>query len=323
MLPYAQYAKVGARFVSEFGMQSHPSLALLEATLPPAERFAQSRTLAWHNKAGSGMPDGHRRLAVYLADNLRVGPTLAEHVYATQFVQAEAMRVAYQDFRRRWQRPGARAVGGALVWQLNDCWPVTSWALIDSAGSVKPAWHSIRRALAPLALALRLEPGLARLAVLNAAPACELKLALRVLALDGRCLHEAWLDCAVPAHTCDEHPLPLPRFDEPVVGELRAFDATGGSERACDSAWPEPFRFHHFAVLRPRLRLQDGALHIEADAPLKGLWLEAPGTLFDDNFLDLMPQAPRRVALQGAPLRTLRWTALDHPTSTACLDGSP
>jgi beta-mannosidase len=149
-------------------MQSHPSLALFESVLPEQERFPESRTVQWHNKAGSASgPDGHRRLAVYLADNLRVGPTLAEHVYATQFVQAEAMRVAYQDFRRRWQQPGARAVGGALVWQLNDCWPVTSWALIDSAGTPKPAWHAVRRALAPLAVAVRLEPGQATLAVMN------------------------------------------------------------------------------------------------------------------------------------------------------------
>jgi beta-mannosidase len=188
MLPYQRYGDVQARFVSEFGMQSHPSLALLEAVLPEDERFPGSRTLQWHNKAGSPAgPDGHRRLAVYLADNLRVGPTLAEHVYATQFVQAEAMRVAYQDFRRRWQRPGARAVGGALVWQLNDCWPATSWALIDSSGTVKPAWHAVRRALAPLAVALRLEAGQARLAVMNGgvddvAPTLQ----LRVFTLDGR-----------------------------------------------------------------------------------------------------------------------------------------
>jgi len=324
MLPYQRYGEVQGRFVSEFGMQAHPSLALLEATLPPTEHFPQSRTLAWHNKANAaGHPDGHRRLAVYLADNLRVGPTLAEHVYATQFVQAEAMRVAYQDFRRRWQRPGARAVGGALAWQLNDCWPATSWALIDSAGCAKPAWHAVRRALAPLALALRLEPALARLAMMNAAPARELQLALRVFALDGRRLHEARLGALAPEHGSQEHSLLLPALDEPVIGELRAFDPASGRELASDCAWPEPFRFHHFAAASPRWRLlADGALHVEADAPLKGLWLEAPGTAFDDNFIDLMPAAPRRIGLQGAPLRALRWTALDHPTAAVELAGA-
>lgn len=327
MLPYQRYGELQGRFVSEFGMQSHPSLALLEATLPPAERFAQSRTLAWHNKAGpTGEPDGHRRMAVYLADNLRVGPTLAEHVYATQFVQAEAMRVAYQDFRRRWQCPGARAVGGALVWQLNDVWPATSWALIDSAGRCKPAWHAVRRALAPLALALRLAPGSATLAVMNAGPARALELVLRMLALDGRCLHHERLDWWATADTSAECRQVLPLFDEPVVGELRAYDAaspaadgaSGSAELARDCAWPEPFRYHHLAPQRPRFRLDGGVLQLEADAPVKGLWLEAEGSSFEDNFIDLMPQAPRRVALQGAPLKQLRWVALDH--APECLE---
>ncbi|MEY2654494.1 MAG: hypothetical protein RLZZ524_1522, partial [Pseudomonadota bacterium] len=157
MLPYQRYAEVGARFVSEFGLQSHPSLDVLHAAIPDAaERRPGSRTLQWHNKASSVVgADGHRRLAVYLADNLPPVTTLAAEVQATQFIQAEAMRHAYEAFRRRWQRPGARACGGALVWQLNDCWPVSSWAIVDSAGHRKPAWHVIRRALAPLACAVR------------------------------------------------------------------------------------------------------------------------------------------------------------------------
>jgi beta-mannosidase len=274
----------------------------------------------WHNKAGSGAPDGHRRLAVYLADNLRVGSTLAEHVYATQFVQAEAMRYAYQDFRRRWQQPGARAVGGALVWQLNDCWPATSWAVIDSAGSVKPAWHAIRRAMAPVAVALRLTPQTARAAVMNAGPTQALRLLLRVLNLAGECLHQAQLNFEAAANTSAEHDLPLPAFDEPVVAELRALapdtdtdtDTDSDTELARDCAWPEPYKFHRFAAVQPQFRLAGNTLHISSSAPLKGLWLEAAGTRFDDNFIDLLPGTACAVSWHGAPPTSLCWAALDH-----------
>ena len=287
--------------------------------MPPSERFPESRSMVWHNKAGSGAPDGHRRLAVYLADNLRVGPSLAEHVYATQFVQAEAMRYAYQDFRRRWQQSGSRAVGGALVWQLNDCWPVTSWALIDSAGVVKPAWHTIRRALAPLAVALRLQAQSATVAVMNAAVARELRLLLNVFSLRGHCLFQAALDTLAPANASSEQSLPLPEFSEPVVAELRVLGIDGDAELARDCAWPEPFKFHAFAAARPTFRRDGATLHISADAPLKGLWLEAAGTHFGDNFIDVMPDAPRCVALHGASPQSIRWTALDHPAQDAHL----
>ena len=156
MAPYQEYGKFEGRFVSEFGMQSYPSLQALESITPVHERFPQSRTIIHHNKASTpdGKPDGHRRLAVYLADNLRDATTLEGYIYNTQFIQAEAMKYAYSTFRRRWGVPGKRAVGGALVWQLNDCWPVTSWAIIDSLGIPKPAYYTIKRELESVTLGL-------------------------------------------------------------------------------------------------------------------------------------------------------------------------
>ncbi|HJV69902.1 glycoside hydrolase family 2 protein [Ideonella sp.] len=312
MLPYQRYGDVQARFVSEFGMQSHPSLALLESVLPPEERFAESRTATWHNKAGGSAPDGHRRLAVYMADNLRVGPSLAEQVYATQFIQAEAMRVAYQDFRRRWQQPGARAVGGALVWQLNDCWPVTSWALIDSSGTVKPAWHAIRRALAPLAVAARLEAGQVRLAVMNAgSEARAVLLQLRVYALDGRCLLDTISDRVAPASSTVETTQALPAAGEPVVAELRALNPADSAELARDCAWAEPFKFYRLDAAAITVTRAAGGLSLNADRPVKGLWLQADGATFADNFIDLVPGQAWHVAVAGTP-SNLHYAALDH-----------
>jgi beta-mannosidase len=289
--------------------------------LPEAERFPESRTVQWHNKAGSASgPDGHRRLAVYLADNLRVGPTLAEHVYATQFVQAEAMRVAYQDFRRRWQQAGARAVGGALVWQLNDCWPVTSWALIDSAGTVKPAWHAVRRALAPLAVAVRLEAGQARLAVMNGGLAdCAVDLQLRVFAMDGRQLAEAGAALHAGASASVETVAPLPSFDEPVVAELRALDPQDGRELARDCAWTEPFKFYRLGGARLDIYRDGDGLSLSTDRPVKGLWLQAQGAVLADNFIDLVPGAPRRVAVTGRLGDTVQAVAVDEPGRMARL----
>jgi beta-mannosidase len=309
MLPYQRYAEVQARFVSEFGMQSAPSLRLLESVLPPGERYPESRTVQWHNKAGSGAPDGMRRLAVYLADNLRAGTTLADHVYDTQFVQAEAMRYAYQDFRRRWQTPGARAVGGALVWQLNDCWPATSWALIDSAGAVKPAWHAVRRALAPLAAALRLEPRQARACLMNATQATRVILELRLYSLGGQCVAEHVLGAEVPEGSSVEFLLPTGSVDTSVVvGELVV--RVDGHEAARDCAWPEPYKFHDFAPAGLRLAIEERHLTLEADRPMKGLWLDAPGTRFGDNFIDLTPQSMRRVEFDLPPTRGVNVRAL-------------
>ncbi len=305
MLPYAQYAKVGARFVSEFGMQSHPSMAVLEAAIPAEDRFTGSATMQWHNKANASVigPDGHRRLAVYVADNLRHDATLAGEVYATQFIQAEAMRHAFEAFRRRWQRAGARGCGGALVWQLNDCWPVTSWAIVDSGAQRKPAWFAIRRALAPLACALRVDGGIVSAWAVNGRTGTvSVHAQWRVHALDGALLAEQAGTVELGANASVElaPPSALATFETSTqVLSLVLTAADGSAARA--SAWPEPFRFTRFPD--PRVEAvagTDGTLVLIAPRPAKGVWLAAPGAQFDENFVDLMPGQPLRVGYRGS-----------------------
>lgn len=64
------------------------------------------------------------------------------------------MHYAYRAWRRDWGSAGARRCGGALVWQMNDLWPVTSWALVDAARLKKAAFYAIKRDLAPVAVAV-------------------------------------------------------------------------------------------------------------------------------------------------------------------------
>jgi beta-mannosidase len=304
MLPYAQYAKVGARFVSEFGLQSHPSLDLLEAAIPSEERFPGSRTLQWHNKASSPVgADGHRRLAVYAADTLRAPATLAGEVYATQFVQAEAMRHAFEVFRRRWQQRGARGCGGALVWQLNDCWPVTSWALIDSGANRKPAWYATRRALAPLACALRFEPaGLVAWAMNGTAQALTAHAQWQVWRLDGTLAEQHSTEVLLPADSSVELHLPTGLGTIDTTANVVSLSLAVSAElQAQASVWPEPYRWYRFPDPQIEARAEGaGTLLLRALRPAKGVWLAAPGAQFDDNNLDLMPQQDVRVRYQGS-----------------------
>jgi beta-mannosidase len=299
MLPYDQYAKFGARFVSEFGLQSHPSLAVLEATIPEDERFPGSRTMQSHNKASSVVgADGHRRLAAYVADNLRAAHTLRAEVYATQFVQAEAVRHAFEAFRGRWQRPGARACGGALVWQLNDCWPATSWALVDCTAHQKPAWYAARRALAPLACALRREPTGLRAWVMRAGQqTLALRARWRLWALDSRLLHDEVTEAPTPVDGSQplEPPAALRTVPEGAVTTLHLEAADGATASAF--AWPEPFRWYRLPDPQLQLHAEGAsALLVSARGLAKGVWIDAGAARLGDNFLDLLPGESRQLA---------------------------
>lgn len=92
------------------------------------------------------------------------------YIYATQLLQSEAVASAYRVWRRNWKGLGKEYSAGVLVWQvnciglqlvkilltllvmsqLNDCWPVTSWALADYFLRPKPAFFSVARELRPV-----------------------------------------------------------------------------------------------------------------------------------------------------------------------------
>ncbi|KAF8474183.1 beta-mannosidase [Kalaharituber pfeilii] len=153
---YQNFDKLAGRFVSEFGMEAFPDLRTLEGYLPRGaadpDRYAQSSTVDFHNKA-----DGHeRRIALYMVENMRYGPQpLEQYIYSTQLMQSECLSSAYRLWRREWKGPGREYCAGALVWQMNDCWPVTSWAIVDYYLRPKMAYYTIARELAPLSLGVK------------------------------------------------------------------------------------------------------------------------------------------------------------------------
>jgi len=71
--------------------------------------------------------------------------TLDDHIYSTQLLQSEALSTAYRSWKREWKGEGREYCGGLLVWQLNDCWPVTSWAIADYHQRPKMAFWAVKR----------------------------------------------------------------------------------------------------------------------------------------------------------------------------------
>ncbi len=143
-----QYAKYQGRFVSEFGFQALPAYKTVLSYTAPEDRKLFSPVCLSHNKAAQGT----ERLLKYLAENLGLPRDYRSFVYLTQFNQALALKLAVEAWRGR-----KFSTAGALIWQLNDCWPVSSWSLVDYYGRKKAAWWWSRSFFAPLLV--NLEPG--------------------------------------------------------------------------------------------------------------------------------------------------------------------
>jgi beta-mannosidase len=143
---YPEYEKDNARFVTEFGFQGPANLSTLREVTLPRDRDPQSEVLEHHNK----QVEGTERLIRFIAAHHRVPETLEDFVMKGQLVQGEALKCAAEHWRRR-----KYGTAGVLFWQLNDCWPVTSWSVIDSRLRPKAAYYFARRFFSPVLVSIR------------------------------------------------------------------------------------------------------------------------------------------------------------------------
>ncbi len=138
---FTGYREDHARFVTEFGFQAPAHRRTMEECTLPDDRDPQSGVMEHHNK----QVEGPERLIRFMSGHYRLDMDFPRFTYQGQLVQAEALKCAVEHWRRRKYR-----TAGSLFWQLNDCWPVTSWSVIDSALRPKAGYFYAKRFFAPI-----------------------------------------------------------------------------------------------------------------------------------------------------------------------------
>jgi beta-mannosidase len=312
-LPYQDYATFGGRFVSEFGMASLPARATIDAALTPTGRRFHSAALTHHFKAD----DGDDRLDHYLRRHLWLPEDLDVAIYLSQLLQADALMAAISAWRRRWNPPERPDSGGALIWQLNDCWPAISWALADYYLRPKAAYYTVRRAFASIALGIARTVTGAEVWGMNATatPAVgTLHLTHWSLAGDHRdaITREIILH---PQVTTEFGAIPWPLDDQSVVAVvLRHTD----QEIARATLWPEindASAWEHDMLLMKTMAAD--RFHLTTRRPARGIWLETDTTVaWSDNSFDLMPDERRDITVSSPLDVPPRVYHLGDPTGT-------
>ncbi|MBR6003161.1 MAG: glycoside hydrolase family 2 protein, partial [Lachnospiraceae bacterium] len=139
--PFTEYRKFYFRYLSEFGFQSFPSIKTVETFTEPEDRNVFSYIMEKHQRNASA----NGKIMNYMEQTFLYPNDLDTLIYASQLLQGEAIRYGVEHFRRHRGR-----CMGAIYWQLNDCWPVASWASIDYYGRWKALHYYAKRFFAPL-----------------------------------------------------------------------------------------------------------------------------------------------------------------------------
>ncbi|WYZ45930.1 hypothetical protein EsH8_IX_000155 [Colletotrichum jinshuiense] len=330
------------RFVSEFGMEGYPHLSTTAAMLTsPAQRRPGSMALDFRNKAY----DHERRMMTYIAENFSVRYDLPRFTHLTQLMQAETMAFAYKAWRRDWGAPGRRGCGGALVWQLNDCWPTVSWAVVDYWLVPKPAFYAIGRAMRPLDVGVRrrvdewtkchADPTLGargtdfEVWVASArVDAVAGDLVVRFISIEtgrevrGRIEKKVVAAANATTEVVEKQAVGVPNAgfgdatvpfhperDDPYV--IHAALSVDGEVVAEDTAWPQPLKYLEFSDRKVRVVARGGKLVVSAERPVKGFIIEEErGMKLSDNGFDLVPGEEKVVHVEGIDFEKLRWTYL-------------
>lgn len=276
---------------------------------------------------------------MYFGENFRfrMNP-LRDFVYCTQFLQAEAMKYAYNCWRREFRGPGEENCAGVLVWQLNDIWPGSSWALVDVDLHRKPAYYITKRALANVVVGMERtvtkQPPYITTGYLPEKHSLdvwavngtvkELHATLKLRAFDivsgsevpltrSDIQHYPSLTLA-PNRTTEIGSLDIPNADQTVVVAYLK-DSTTSKLLARWVSWPEPLRLLHMSRdLSVNVKVADSGdkVSISANAPAKGVTLAVsltePGddAVFEDNFVDLVPNETVEIGVQGLNGRSVQ-----------------
>jgi beta-mannosidase len=135
--PASDYTLQFPRFMTEYGFQSFPEMRTIRAYAHNPEDFDIRSTVMQAHQKNKG---GNERILTYMLREYREPKDFASFVYLSQVQQAEIIKIGAEHLRR--DRPRTM---GSLYWQLNDCWPVASWASIDYYGRWKALQYYARR----------------------------------------------------------------------------------------------------------------------------------------------------------------------------------
>ena len=298
--PFTEYRKFFFRYASEFGFQSFPCLKSVEQFTLPDDRNIFSRVMERHqrNQAANG------KILSYLSQTFRYPNSFDDLLYASQLMQAEAIRYGVEH----WRRNRGRCMG-AIIWQLNDIWPVASWASIDYYGRWKALHYAAKRFFAPVMISAEEEGELSQNPKINEYHPAPLEKSFRlnvcnetlrdvtgevVWALrtpDGAIVRQNQQTLTIPAMSAkwlDK----LDCADASLTGHYVSFafvvDDVALSEGTCIFCAPK-----HFEFVDPRLTVETrgDTLVVTSHAYAKQVWLESEDAdlLLDDNAFDMNP----------------------------------
>ncbi len=289
--PFENYNVHVGRFMSEYGFQSFPEYRSVRTYAEESDLELESEVMLRHQKNGSG----NRLIKEYMDKYLPQPKDFPSFLYMSQVLQAEAMQMAIEAHRRN--KPYCM---GTLYWQMNDCWPVASWAGIDYYGRWKALHYHAKRSFRDLAVSVDGTSGehFDIYTISDILSPAALTLRVKVLGLDGglykeipQSLNLAGGDCVKQLSLSRDHLLDGVDPQQAVL--LVELEHDG---EIVDSKLNYFVPAKDIVLEQPNITVTETNEHgvsvikLTTDKLARQVWLSADNTgEFSDNYFDLLP----------------------------------
>lgn len=306
MEPFKIYQNKVGRFMSEYGFQGMPSIQTFKnmgaLQLKNGQYVLDSAVLKTHQKH----PTGYKTIQTYMERDYLVPKTFENYVYFSQLLQAEGMKTAIEAHRR-----AMPYCMGSLYWQLNDCWPVTSWSSLDNNGNWKAAHYQVKQSFSDVLISFQ-DKGDSVLVYFVSDKMVNMKgdLSVNIFDFDGKTIFSDTIQTIVKSNTSSIYYY----FDKSnLKGEFNlnnlVLSASFNNENTSISALHFFVKPKDLLLQKPTIYfkyLNKNQLEISSDKLAKNVFLRTDNKSyqFEDNYFDLLPNEKKIIQISGKYSKT-------------------
>ena len=288
MEPFEIYKKKVGRFMSEYGFQGMPNLETFSKFTNSDNLNLNSDAVKAHQKHNTG----YQTIQTYMERDYKVPTKFEEYIYVSQLLQAEGMKTAIEAHRRA--KPYCM---GTLFWQLNDCWPVTSWSSVDYFGNWKAFHYQAKQSFENSLISVNEETNEYKVYVVNDNLTSEKgNLEVQLIDFDGNILWNKISEIQIDANSSKVY----------FQIDKKEFEKFNLKQAVLNLKFKEAVTNFYFVkpkdleLKKPTIEIKivgETLIEITSNTLAKNIYLEAKDVFFHENYFDLLPNEKRIIKL--------------------------
>lgn len=309
-IDYTEVKNDKSLFVTEFGFQGPANRKTIEACLSKSNCRIHDPIFEMHNK----QVEGPERVLRFLSAHLPITSNWKNYFYLTQLNQGLALKTCVEHWRNNFP-----ITNGTIIWQLNDCWPVTSWAVIDSELKPKMAYFFVKNIFLNTIITFNEENQKLVVNVINNSKKIFLGRILLIKIKTDSGFIKKLINEEISIHSDSKISIINLPHDElnRASNELLVASLYSSEDELIFRNYYTAAKLKYLKIAQPKIKLkismEEGRLYliIRTDKPVYFMDLYHPRLTFSDRGFILLPSEEKKVQVEGKVSRNFNLADLE------------